>query len=66
MYESGGEIHWTGHVLIVFGLMCVSVVATVMRWHQDLMALPCFMYLGYLLFKLILRAARFILGIFRR
>jgi len=66
MYESGGEIHWTGHLMILFGLMCVDAVASINYWHETLMGLPFLLYFGYLVFLAGRRVVRFLQRLFQR
>lgn len=66
MYESGGEIHWRGHLLILFGLMLVGVVAAGFRWHENFMAMPFFLYLGYLIFRAGRRLVHFLQRLARK
>lgn len=66
MYESGGQIHWRGHLLILFGLLCLSLVFTIARWHENLMALPFLLYLGYLVYRTGNQAVQFLRGLLRK
>ncbi|UMR31978.1 hypothetical protein MJ904_07315 [Massilia sp. MB5] len=66
MYESGGEIHWTGHLIILFCLMFVGAVASLAHWHENLMGLPFLLYFGYLIFRAGRRVVRFLQGLFQR
>lgn len=51
MYESGGDVHWTGHLAALLVLMFVSAGATIFGWHENWLALPFFIYLGFLVLK---------------
>lgn len=66
MYESGGEIHWTGHLMILFGLMCVGAVASIAHWHESLMGVPFLLYLGYLIYRAGRRVTRFLQRLFQK
>lgn len=66
MYESGGEVHWSGHLLILFSLMFLSAGATIFRWHENLVALPFFLYLGYVILKAGYSGAQFVRRLFQK
>lgn len=51
MYESGGQMHWTGHIVLLLLLFFIGASASTARWHGQLFAVPFFVYLGYLVWK---------------
>jgi hypothetical protein len=51
MYESGGQMHWIGHIGIMVSLMLVSLAAAIVRWHENWLVAPFVLYFGYLILK---------------
>ena len=66
MYESGGEIHWGGHLLILLGLLCISAVSAAARWNENLMALPFLLYLAFFLYRTGKRIIQVLRSLFRK
>lgn len=51
MYESGGQMHWSGHLAILFILFLIGDQPSNASWHERLLSIPFFAYLGYFIWK---------------